>query len=850
MNSLQTFNVFPSLPHSIQFLDKLSRNLWWSWHRDAIDLFRRIDPKMWLETKGNPLMFLTRIPPNRLMEISRDESFLVHQQGVMEKFITEIENDTEDNGTPYGLNGTVAYFSMEFGIHESLPLFAGGLGILAGDHLKSASDMGLPLTGVGLFYQSGYFHQYLDHDGYQQEEYPETDVFTLPMFRVPDSNGNDLIISVDGPMGIIHACVWKLHVGRIPLYLLDTNIGINPTIIRCITSNLYAGDYEKRLAQEVLLGIGGIRALSAMNIFPTVCHINEGHPALASIERLYEFMTRYRIDIRTALEIIPRSTVFTTHTPVAAGHDEFPAHWVEPYLKPLSERLDVSCDEMISWGQPRNHGVEKPFSMFILGKRMAHYCNGVSRLHGRVARRMWAHLWPGLPESEIPITHITNGVHVATWISHEYSPLFERYIGPNWELDIRNPEIVKRFDDIYDEELWRAHEINRARLVRTCRKKMIDQYRRRHAPLSMMKDAESVLDQGTLTIAFARRFASYKRAYLILQEPERLEAMIASKTHPVQFIFSGKAHPKDKEGKDLIKRLVEFARRPGVRHRIVFLEDYDIHTARYLVQGADVWLNNPRRPFEACGTSGMKAAINGVLNASILDGWWDEAYTERCGWIIGDGFEYTDSAYQDIVDCRSLFNVLENEVIPCFYERDKGGLPIRWIKMMKESMKTTIQNFSSARMVSEYEQLHYLHSAYQTAGLLLNNAEEARRIHAQGERLMLLWKHIVVQHPVSDFNQQYRLGDPLDVSVDVFLGTLHPDEVEVELCVGKALTVDGMDEIQTEKMYDWIELGTGHFRYRRSIICTKSGRFAFTVRVMPKGDDRLRYTPGLITWAL
>lgn len=849
MNLLQTFNVFPSLPQPIRFLEKLSRNLWWSWQRDAIDLFRRIDPKLWSESKGNPVMFLTLIPQNRFLEISRDESFLIHQQQVMKQFIAEIESDAEENMSPYGANGTIAYFSMEFGIHESVPLFAGGLGILAGDHLKSASDMALPLTGVGLFYQNGYFHQYLDHDGYQQEEYPETDVFMLPMDRVLDSNGNDLIISVDGPTGVIHACIWKLQIGRIPLYLLDTNIGLNAPENRSITSNLYAGDYEKRLAQEVLLGIGGIRALTAMNIFPTVCHINEGHPAFASIERLYEFMNRYRIDIRTALEIIPRSTVFTTHTPVAAGHDEFPSHWVEPYLRPLSERIGVSCDEMISWGQPQNGEIEKPFSMFILGKRMAHYCNGVSRLHGRVARRMWAHLWPGLPENEVPITHITNGVHVATWISHEYSSLFERYIGPNWEMDIRNPEIVKRFYDIYDEELWRAHENNRARLVRACRKKMVDQYRRRHAPMSMMKNAESVLDQGALTIAFARRFASYKRAYLILQDPDRLEAMITSQDHPVQFIFSGKAHPKDKEGKDLIKRLVEFARRASVRRRIVFLEDYGIHTARYLVQGADVWLNNPRRPFEACGTSGMKAAINGVLNASILDGWWDEAYTEQCGWMIGDGFEYSDSGYQDIVDCRSLFNVLENEVIPCFYDREKGGLPVRWIKMMKESMKTTIQNFSSQRMVSEYEQLHYLHSAYHTAELLRNDAEAARQIHAQDERLMYLWKDIVVKHPVSDFKYQYRLGDPLDVSVDVFLGQLHPDEVDIELCVGKSRSVDGMDDIQTEKMYDWNELGHGHFQYRRSIICGKSGRFAFTVRVMPRGDDCTRYTPGLITWA-
>ncbi|OEU63117.1 MAG: alpha-glucan phosphorylase, partial [Desulfobacterales bacterium S5133MH16] len=783
MSHLQTFQVFPSIPEPLSFLQVLARNLWWCWHLDAIELFRRISPRLWEASGRNPIEFLTLIPQKQLEELSKDESFLAHQKRVEERFVDDLTPE-DPSESSYGKKGIIGYFSMEFGIHESVPLFAGGLGVLAGDHLKAASDLALPLIGVGLLYRQGYFHQFLDQEGWQQEEYPETDLYHLPVERAKDRSGNEVSISVTGPEGEIRASVWKIMVGPILLYLLDANLPENSPEIREITSRLYAGNPKIRLAQEVLLGIGGMRALEAMGIYPTVCHMNEGHCAFATLERLARTISSYNVNLETAKEIVSRTTVFTTHTPVAAGHDEFPVDLVKPYLSSLAKRLGINVDEVLSWGQLIESGPDTTFSMFVLGLRSAQYCNAVSELHGEVARRMWSHVWPGRPEDEVPITHITNGIHIPSWISIENALLFERYLGPDWHLDLGNPEIAMRIDDIYDEELWRAREMSRSRLIRNCRALMIKQHKRRNAPKAMMEDAESVLDQDILTIAFARRFATYKRANLLLKDPERFEAIITSKTNPVQFIFAGKAHPKDNEGKELIKHLIQFASSSNVRHRIAFLEDYDISIARHLVQGADVWLNTPRRPFEACGTSGIKAAANGVLNVSILDGWWCEGYAKGRGWRIGNGEEYADAAYQDSVESQALYNVLENNVIPCFYERKNGDAPDRWLKMMKESMKMAMQHFCARMMVGKYEKKFYLPAAKNFAHLTANNAKEAVILSAQYKRLSTLWKNIRIEHPVRKAEGPFRVGESFAVTAVVNLGELRPDEIKVELYYG------------------------------------------------------------------
>jgi len=850
MSHLQTFQVHPSIPEPLSFLEILSWNMWWSWQHDAIELFRRIDPKLWGVTERNSIAFLSYVLQERYEELAEDNSFLARLNQVKERFESLRSLSFESSESPLrDLPGKIAYFSMEFGIHESLPLYAGGLGMLAGDHLKAASDMGLPLVAVGLLYRQGYFFQFLNQDGMQQETYPEQDLYRLPVKRAKDISGNDLYISIIGPEGEIHAVVWKIMVGCIPLYLLDTNLGDNSSISRDITRMLYSGDQKIRLTQELLLGIGGMKALNAMGIQPNVLHMNEGHCAFAGLERLSQIMSTHSVDLKTALEIIPRSTVFTTHTPVAAGYDEFPPDLVKPCLIPYQEKLGSTVEDIISMGQLEGAGSESPLSMFVLGVRLSQYCNGVSELHGDVARRMWTHVWPKRSHDEVPISHVTNGVHVPTWISYEFALLLERYLGPEWSKTPCNMDILNRIEEIYDEELWRAHEMNRARLIRTCRDLMKMQYKRRNAPRAIMEEVETVLDQDVLTIGFARRFASYKRSYLILNDPERLEALITSNDRPVQFIFSGKAHPKDQEGKDLIQRLIRFADKPGIRHRFVFLENYDPHIARHLVQGSDIWLNTPRRPMEACGTSGMKAALNGVLNVSVLDGWWCEGYSENTGWCIGNGEEYTDPEYQDMVESQALYNVLENDVIPLFYDGKNGGIPSDWIKMMKASMKIAIHHFSSHKMVTEYGKRFYLPAAKRFDVLIREGAKEARELSVQRERLKAYWDNVRITNPSMEKTDHLRVGDAIDVTAEVYLGELDPSEVKVDLYYGPLKSVENLIKSRNEPMAVRENRGNGNYLYVCKLACESSGRFGFTARVAPQGDDWIRFTPGLLTWA-
>jgi starch phosphorylase len=592
-----------------------------------------------------------------------------------------------------------------------------------------------------------------------------------------------------------------------------------------------------------------MRALAALGIHPNACHMNEGHSAFCSLERLCQIKASCGVDLETAMEIVPRTTIFTTHTPVAAGHDEFAKELVKPYVKPMEECLGVDSDEIISWGQPASDNSNIPLSMFVLGLRMSQYHNGVSELHGRVARRMWSHVWPGWPEDEVPISHVTNGIHIPSWISIENAQLFERYLAPDWYLHSGNSDFSDRFDQIYDEELWQARQMSRARLIRTCRVLMVSQYGRRNAPQAVMKNAETVLDQDVLTIGFARRFASYKRATLLLKDKERFKAMVTSGKMPVQFIFAGKAHPKDNEAKEIVKSLIAFARDEGVRNRIVFLEDYDINIARYLIQGADVWLNTPRRPMEACGTSGMKAAINGVLNVSILDGWWCEGYREDRGWAIGNGEEYPDHEYQDMIDSQALYNVLENDVIPMFYDRKNGETPVRWTHMIKASMKMAMKHFCTHRMVREYKEKYYEEASENGKTIVAEGALKARQLLEQRRRLLSLWKHVKINPPVRKDGGFFIIGESFTVTAEVTLGDIRPEEVIVELYYGQLKTIDNLSFSQTQTMDVEQALENGRYVYACKLKCDSAGLFGFTVRVTPQGDDCLRFTPGLISWA-
>jgi len=846
MTHIQTFQVYPKVPESARFVETMVRNMWWSWNLDAIELFRRIDPKLWNRAGRNPILFFSQIPQRQLESIARDNSFLSHLERVKAAFERHVEKPVENSE---GV-GPIAYFSMEYGIHESLPLYAGGLGMLAGDHLKAASDRGEPLVGVGLLYRMGYFHQYLDQSGWQQEEYPETDLYQLPIERARDKNGNEIQVIVPGPDGNIHVQVLKIMVGRVPLFLLDTNVQANAPENRNVTAKLYTADSKNRLAQEVVLGIGGMKALEAIGIYPATCHLNEGHCSFVILERIAQLMRHYNIDLDTSREIVPRSTVFTTHTPVAAGHDEFPLDMVKPYLKPYENQFGVSVDEIISWGQIRQTDNNPPFSMFGLGLRNSEYCNGVSELHGHTARKMWNKIWHGLPENEVPIRHVTNGVHIPSWISIENAMLFDRYLGPEWYLHTwHQPEIIDRIDDIYDEELWRAHEMSRARLIRTCRQLMTLQYGRRNAPKSIMEDAAAVLDHDALSIGFARRFATYKRAYMLLQDPERLEAMLTNRQQPIQIILAGKAHPKDNEGKGVIQRLIEFGRRSKIRHRFIFLEDYDPYIARHLIQGCDIWLNTPRRPYEACGTSGIKAAVNGVLNASILDGWWCEGYAPDRGWKIGNGDEFEDWDFQDSVESQALYNLLENDIIPKFYDRKDGDIPAAWIQMMKESMKMAMKQFCAHGMLGKYLESTYRPASKRFHELIADQASAAKELKRLENRLAKNWGQVYIERPARDLDGPFRVGDQFHVTARVHLGALSPDEVDVELCYGKIRSVESLENIHADKMTVKEDLGDGTYLYESTLDCEISGRYGLTARVTPKGDRLLKYSPGMITWA-
>ena len=619
----------------------------------------------------------------------------------------------------------MAYFSAEFGLHESVPVYSGGLGVLAGDHLKSASDLGIPLVGVGLMYREGYFRQYLNVDGWQQERYPENDFFNLPLISETKPDGTPLLIGVPLPGRDVWIRVWRIEVGRIPLYLLDTNIPQNTAEDRTITARLYGGDHDMRVRQEIVLGIGGIRALRALGKVPAVCHMNEGHSAFCGLERIRTMMEEFSLDFAAAREAVAAGTCFTTHTPVPAGNDVFAPQLIQTYFAGYQPQFKIDWGEFLGLGRQNARDMNEPFCMTVLAIRLSNISNGVSKLHGRVSRNMWKAIWPNLPESEIPIISITNGVHTRTWMAGDFSALYDRYLGGHWEQKPTDHSIWNRVENIPNAELWRTHDRRRERLVVFARKRLRMQLERRGATPSEVARADEVLDPEALTIGFARRFATYKRGTLIFRNLERLTSILGNKERPVQIIFAGKAHPRDHGGKELIAEIIHVCRRPELRRRMVFMEDYDINVARFLVQGVDVWLNNPRRPLEASGTSGMKVCINGGLNLSILDGWWCEGYTGDNGWAIGAGEEYTDNdrTYQDDIESRTLYDLIEQEIVPLYYNRTADGLPRGWINYMKNSIMKCCPVFNTNRMVEEYMRRCYAPSAERYSQLVERQPE-------------------------------------------------------------------------------------------------------------------------------
>ncbi len=692
----------------------LASNLWWSWHPEVVSLFRDLDPLRWRQVDHNPIALLAEMTPDQVAERASEMVLYTRINQAHRRLHEYLGNKQTTWGARHaGVLGSkpVAYFSAEFGIHESVPIYSGGLGVLSGDHIKSASGLGIPLVAVGLFYDQGYFKQHLDQDGWQQEEYLDTKVENLAMAPARDVQGQPITISIDTLDGQLQAKVWLMQVGRIPLYLLDCDVEGNRPEDRELTSRLYGGDIRTRIRQELVLGVGGIKALRALGIRPGVYHLNEGHSAFAPLEVIREKMQDDGLAFDDALREVAQQTVFTTHTPVPAGHDRFDGGLVEEHLGPLRQQLGITNEQLMGLGRVEPQNEAETFCMTVIGLKLSRRANAVSSLHGCVSRRMWAHLWPWRVEEEVPIGHITNGVHVPSWLASPMQLLYDKYLGADWQKSMGNPNVWQKIYEADPGELWETHNVLKSRLLDFVRRRVSRQCRWRNEDESAVEAARNMLNPNALTIGFARRFATYKRANLLLHDLDAFVEMISDPNRPVQFIFAGKAHPADEPGKKIIQTIANLRHDPAFSGRIVFVEDYEINLTRHLVQGVDVWLNNPRRPLEASGTSGQKVVLNGGLNCSILDGWWAEAYNGKNGFGIGHGSQHADTAVGDDRDAEDLLRVLRDEVIPLFYERDSDGLPREWIGRMANSIATLAARFSAHRMVMDYVEQAYLVAA-------------------------------------------------------------------------------------------------------------------------------------------
>jgi starch phosphorylase len=846
---VRRFQVAATLPEPLKPLSDLARNLWWTWHHDAIDLFIQIDRDLWQSTRHNPVHMLGLVSQQRLDELAQDSSYVAALSSVCDRLARHCDRPgwfSETHASEIDADSpTLAYFCAEFGITESFQIYSGGLGCLAGDHLKSASELGLPLVAVGLLYRHGYFQQYLTPDGWQMEYLPDLDFTQMPVTPVLGDDGEQVKVAVSLPKRDVAVALWEARVGRIRLFLLDTDLPENESRDRDITAQLYGGDMDMRIRQEIVLGIGGVRALHAVGIDPDVCHMNEGHSAFLALERIGNLIAQHGLTFDEARQAAMASHVFTTHTPVPAGIDRFPAELVKTYFKSYHSRLKLDMEGLLALGRDDVFNKDEPFSMATLAIRCSDWANGVSALHGVVSRSMWKNVWPNTPEEEVPIGHVTNGVHAATWLSRQLAEAIDRQAGTSSRLaKPAEHDVYRVASALPDETLWSIHTERRHKLIAYTKR----EDPARPASLGPVRHADNDLDPEALTIGFARRFATYKRGNLFMRDPERLIALLNNADRPLQFIISGKSHPADGGGKDLIKEIVQFTRHHGLSGKIVFIENYSMHSARYLVQGCDVWLNNPRRGMEASGTSGMKSAINGVPNLSILDGWWDEAYSERVGWAIGNREEHDDPGLADEIESRLLYDLLEKRVVPMFYDRDERGLPRRWVQMMKHSIVELAPFFNTNRMVQQYTEQYYL-PALDRAGKLSADGLAGAVARAQlKEKLRFAWPSLRFEEVSSNAGQTLGPDDVVEVSAKVKLAGLSPADLRVQALIGRLdesgkLVSPGVVEMTCD------EEGSEASSYHASARAIGCGPHGLALRIVPGGDlmDGV-HEPGLIYW--
>jgi len=851
---IKQFLVLPRLPERIKHLQELAHNLWYSWNPELVRLFRDLNEELWESTNQNPVEMLARLPQDVLKKASENETFLERLDQIYEKLQEYLKRKNWFH-YKYGQfdNQTIAYFSLEYGLDTGLPVYSGGLGVLSGDTLKAASDLGIPLVAMGLLYRYGYFRQQLSSEGWQQERYEENDWYHMPVQRVKDKNEKPLQITIELDGHNVHLQLWQVLVGRVPLYLLDANIADNPPKVRDITSVLYGGDKEMRIRQEIVLGVGGVRALKALNINPAIYHMNEGHSWFLTTERIRELIDNQKLSFNDAHQYIWSTSVFTTHTPVPAGNEKFESVLIHRYLHQMVSKMGINWEDFQKLGRLNPEDKSEAFTMTVAALKTAAFSNGVSKLHGEIARKMWSHIWPELPFEEVPIKSITNGVHLGSWISSELNDLFSSYFGARYGERPGAPELWKKIQNIPDAELWRIHCRKREHLLNFARKRLKAQHIRRGSALPEIQRAEKVLDPRFLTICFARRFSSYKRGNLIFSDPDRLSRIINNDRRPVQLIISGKAHPLDNPGKEIIKQIISYTQEERFRDKIIFLEDYDINVAAVLVQGCDIWLNNPRRPQEASGTSGMKAAINGGLNLSILDGWWAEAFNGLNGFKIGSGEETEDVATQDKFDAEMLYNALEREVVPLFYALNEIGLPAEWLARMKNSIATAGEFFSSQRMLMNYTDLFYISALEASARMSQDNFEPTRQISQWLDKMSRNWDKITIKNveiPVS--GTELFVGQKLPISIDVSLGEISPDDVNIELVSGRLNAQEQITNFKPVIVNQQTKpqvAPNGVYTFSGEVTLAESGRFGISARIIPK-NDTLPHTirPKLISW--
>ena len=831
--------VNPQLPKRIEKLSEISNNLWWSWNTEFLRLFKTIDNDLWETCEKNPVKFLKQVSQERLEAVSKNVEFLKEYDKLARQFedYMNSKNTWFANNYPENKNDLIAYFSAEYGLDRTIPIYSGGLGILSGDHLKSASDLGIPLVAVGLLYKNGYFHQKINGYGDQETEYINIELSKLPINPVKDKNGEDLIIYVKFPKRRLYLKVWQINVGRIKLYLLDSDIEKNNPEDRDVTLRLYGGDQEMRIRQEIVLGMGGTNLLTrALGLNPTIYHMNEGHSAFLILELIKNIIKEKQVSFDVARDIASSKTVFTTHTPVPAGNDIFPLDLVDKYFKDFWPRLGLDREEFLRLGMKPSQILEPGFNMGILALKVAGKKNGVSKLHGAVSRELFGDVWPDIAANESPITYVTNGIHTCSWLSPKLKELYNKYLMPYWQDNIHEDKIWEKINNIPDKTLWETHQDRKEKLLKLVKDNTTQRLRRSGYSYEEINEITSKLNSNALTIGFARRFATYKRATLIFKDLERITQILNNSEKPVQLIFAGKAHPADKEGQDLIKRIHEISMMPQFKGKIFLLENYNIAMSQYLVSGVDVWLNNPRRPMEASGTSGQKASANGVVNFSVLDGWWAEGYNQENGWTIGTNAEYNSYEEQDIADSQSMYRTLEDKIIPTYYNKNEEGISPKWIRIMKNSIISTGGKYSTARMLVDYTNNLYMPLCNLTKKYY-KNVDTVAEYNLWKKNLYINWKDIKITQTNNLDNITIDAGNNIEVKCEVELPNVDLDNITVECYYGKILDNGIVENVSIIPMkLTGKDEENKKYEYTTKIELKTGGNYGYTFRVMPRHE--------------